>query len=97
MLFRSTRKDNLNLSKIKFIFEFVIYYKNRDTNEEFCCGWASKDLESCVDKTLSKHNIEVQGGSPTSTILIEDAIVNTKRAGFAGLMKHFSSKITSQI
>ena len=53
VVFRSTKRDNLDLQNTMFIFEFVIYYKSRDSNEELSCGWAGIDLQSVIDKNLS--------------------------------------------
>lgn len=39
----------------------------------------------------------MQGGSPTTEILIQETDVHTKRTGIQGLLKAFGSKITSQI
>ena len=44
-----------------------------------------------------KLTLQVQGGSPTTEILIQNTDVNTKRTGFQGFLKAFGGKITSQI
>ena len=51
----------------------------------------------CVDKKYDKQPLEVQGGSPTSEILIKEGEVNTKRTGIQGIFKFFSSKVKSQL
>ena len=73
-LFRTTQKDNLDLSNTKFIFEFIMYYKKDVTQKgvkqnELSCGWAaSDDLNICNKAQTLK--LKVTGGSPTSAILI---------------------------
>lgn len=82
VLFRSTKKDDLDLSSMWFIFEFVIYYKKGNQNVEMCCGWThTEDLTVCKRK-LDKMPLNIQGGSPTAEILIQASDVNTKRTGF---------------
>ena len=52
VLFRSTVKDNLDLQHSQFVFEFVIYYKKGNQNNEFCCGWAMTE-----DLTVATRNV----------------------------------------
>ena len=48
VLFRSTQKDNLDLENTCFVFEFVIYYKKGNQNNELSCGWAkTNDATLC--------------------------------------------------
>ena len=44
VLFRSTKKDDLDLESMWFVFEFVIYYKKGNQNTELCCGWAHTEM-----------------------------------------------------
>ena len=96
VLFRSTKRDDLNLESIQFVFEFVIYYKQGTQNSELCCGWACTDDLSLITRNV-KLSFEVQGGSPTSKIMIQSSDVDTKRTGFQGFIKAFSGKIKNQI
>lgn len=96
LLFRSTKKDDLDLANTQFVFEFVIYYKKANQNNELCCGWALTDDLTLVSRN-AKTNLKVHGGSPTTEILIQESDVHTKRTGLQGLLKAFSSKITSQL
>ena len=97
MLFRSTKKDDLALDGISLIFEFVIYYKKGNQNLELSSGWAKTDDLNVANRNLSNFKLKIQGGSPTTSILIEESDVNTKRTGIAGLLKAFSSKITTHL
>ena len=97
VLFRSTRKDDLDLASTRFIFEFVIYYTKGTRNTELCCGWAMTDDLTCAHRPLNNFKLQVRGGSPTTEILIREQDVHTKRTGFQGLLKAFSSKITTQL
>ena len=96
VLFRSTKRDDLNLENMQFVFEFVIYYKQGNTSSELCCGWACTDDLSVVSRSI-KVPLEVQGGSPTSKIMIQAGDVDTKRTGFQGFLKAFGGKIKNQI
>ena len=96
MLFRSTRREELDVANTKFIFEFVIYYKKDNQDHELCCGWAgTEDLTAATRPVNLK--LRVQGGSPTAEILIQESDVHKKRTGLQGLMKAFGGKITSQL
>ena len=97
VLFRSTKKDDLALDGISLIFEFVIYYKKGNQNLELSSGWAKTDDLNVANRNLSNFKLKIQGGSPTTSILIEESDVNTKRTGIAGLLKAFSSKITTHL
>lgn len=98
VLFRSTRKDNLDLDHSQFVFEFVIYYRSSGSpNTELCCGWALTEDLAMVTRPVGNLKLQVHGGSPTAEILIQEKDVNTKRTGIQGFLKAFSSKITSQL
>ena len=101
VLFRTTRKDGLDLSNTKFIFEFIIYYKKEIPqkgfqNTELCCGWAAtEDLNVCnAGKSLK---LKVTGGSPTAAILIQETEIKNERKGMSRLFSAFGGKITSQL
>ena len=96
VLFRSTKKDDLDLESMWFVFEFVIYYKKGNQNTELCCGWAHTEMNMAKRKQ-DKVKMDVQGGSPTTEILIQASDVHTKRTGIQGILKVFSSKIKSQL
>lgn len=53
VLFRSTKKDNLDLQTNCFIFEFVIYLRNDTQNIELCCGWAMTDSMTMSERSVS--------------------------------------------
>lgn len=72
VLFRSTRKDDLDVGATRFVFEFVIYYqaKNAASCTELSCGWAMTDDLSCANRSLNNFKLQVRGGSPTTEIII---------------------------
>lgn len=80
-----------------FVFEFVIYYKNGNQNSELTCGWAKTEDSSVCNRKLDNLKLQIQGGSPTAQFMIDEKEVHTKRTGIQGLLKAFSSKVTSQI
>ena len=95
LIFRNTASSQLDMEKTKFIFEFVIYYKKGAKETELCCGWAEQECSAVINRSATTTKLEVHGGSPTTLIMIQKDDVHTKRTGLQGLIKAFSSKITS--